>query len=61
MKMEKELKKIIINLSNVIKLVQIKEIRLPNIILKTIVSKSRWWKRMQINFSNISSWVPSKE
>ena len=61
MKMEKELKKIIINLSNVIKLVQIKEIRLPNIILKTIVSKSWWWKRMQINFSNISSWVPSKE
>ena len=41
MKMEKELKKIIINLNNASKLVQIKEIRLPNIILKMIVSKSR--------------------
>ena len=41
MRVEKELKKITTNLNNALKLVQVKEIKMLNIILKTIVSKSR--------------------
>ena len=46
MKMEKELKKIITNPNNASKLVQIKEIRMLNIILKMIISTSRKLKRI---------------
>ena len=41
MKMEMEFKKIITKSNNVLKLVQIKEVRMPNTMLKMIVSKSR--------------------
>ena len=46
LKMEKELKKIITYLNNGLKLVQIKEISMLNIILKMIISTTRKLKRI---------------